>query len=83
MLVELNSKGMVSDTSSSFLSELKGLVSALNDAKTMIHGRLVVLWANSQSVFKQLTGTNTDPKKIMDKRVSCLLAWLWGNYPSS
>lgn len=71
---------MLSDHSNSFLDELRGLVGALNDAKVMINGRAMLLWIDSQSVFKRLTGNSTKPKRLMGKRVSRLLAWLWSNY---
>lgn len=83
VLVGLNSRDMVCDSSSSFLGELKGLVWALNDSKPLIQGKPVVLWTDSQSVFKRLTRTSTESKNLIDKRVSRLLAWLWINYPSS
>lgn len=83
LLVGINYKELQDDVSSSFLGELKGLVWALNDTKGLIQGRSVVIWTDSQSVFKRLTGKLTKPMKMRDKRVCKLLAWLWSNFPST
>lgn len=83
ILVGINSKEFQEDVSSSFLGELKGLVWALNNVKGLVQSRLMVLSTNSRSMFKRLTGIHTEPKKMKDKRVSRLLAWLWGTFSST
>lgn len=52
VLLGILSKGFVEVTSSLFLGKLKGLVWAMNGTKILVQNKLIVLWIDSQSVFK-------------------------------
>lgn len=49
----------------------------------LVQGRPIVLWIDAESVYKKLSGMRSEPKKMMDKRVSRVVGWLLENNPSS
>lgn len=81
-VVGLRSKGSGDENASSYLGELRGVYWALEDTKKLVRGHPIVLWTDSESVYQRIAKTSIDPKKLLDVRVSQMLAWIWANFSS-
>lgn len=80
VLIGLNSKGKSSETSSSFLGEIKALCRALLDAKRQVAGQRLGVWTDSERAFLRIGRHQVDEKKLLGVRISCLLACIWSNF---
>lgn len=79
VMVGLNSKASTSDHSSSFLSEIKGICRALHDVKMLVAGQALIVWTDSERTYLRISRQKSDDKKLLDVRISRLLAWIWEN----
>lgn len=39
------------------------------------------MWIDSESVYQRITRKETEAKKLLDVRISHMLAWIWTNFP--
>lgn len=65
---------------SSYLGELKGICSALDETRTLVQGRKLIILTDSESAYKQIKRRDADPKCMYDVQVARLLSWLWSNF---
>lgn len=73
VIVGVRSKGAQFDHSSSYLGELTGVIWELKDTKKLVHGNMIVLWTDLESVFRLIIGNLNDKKKLLDICVSNML----------
>lgn len=62
------------DMAKTYLGELRGICWALHDVQRMVKGRNVVLWSDSESACQRLSRRVIAKKRVLDVRVSRLLA---------
>lgn len=65
-----------------YLGELKRVCWALKDTKRIVQGQQLILFTDSESVYQRITRKVANPKRMLDVRVSRMLAWVWSNFPA-
>lgn len=74
VVVGLRSKGGRDEHASSYLGELRGGCWALEDTKKVVQGQPIILWTDSESVYQRISRKETNSKKLLDVRISRMLA---------